>query len=344
LDLPVRENIVRDGIEQVAGFALETVICRLQSWKERCMKTQIILNPAADHGRAQQLKEDILRWASEYGEVVLATTQKPGDGRQLAEAAVDNGYELVVAAGGDGTVHEVINGLVHGDRALAKLGVIPIGSGNDFAFGLGLIAKPEVAIRRLFTGEPRYIDLARLEDDHGRYVLANNGIGIGFDATVNIQSRTITRVHGFAMYTLAALRTIALYYQTPRMEVRFDDEQVEQEILLLAIGLGPRVGGGFQLTPDAVHDDGKLDSCLVNPVGRATMLMMLTRVMKGTHVTSKHVTMRRNSYIDIISNMPLPIHVDGEIFAYHEDNVRRVSVNPIPGVLPLMSHRANAGS
>lgn len=308
------------------------------------MKTQVILNPAADHGRAQQLREQIMSWANEYGQVDLVATREPGDGRQLAEAAVDDGYELVVAAGGDGTVHEVINGLVHGGRALASLGVIPIGSGNDFAFGLGLVTEPKIAIRRLFTGEPRNIDLARIEDDHGRYVLANNGIGIGFDATVNIQSRTITRVHGFAMYTLAALRTIALYYQTPHMEIRFDEEKVDQEALLLAIGLGPRVGGGFHLTPDAVHDDGQLDSCLVNPVGRATMLMMLTRVMKGTHVTSKHVTMRRNRYIDVISNMPLPIHVDGEIFAYPEDNVRRVSVTPIPGVLPVMSQNAASGS
>lgn len=306
------------------------------------MKTQIILNPAADHGRAQQLKEEILDWAREYGDITLVSTRKPGDGRHLAEAAVDDGYDLVVAAGGDGTVHEVINGLVHGGRALATFGVIPIGSGNDFAFGLDLIAEPEVAVRRLFTGEPRYVDLARLEDDHGRYVLANNGIGIGFDATVNIQSRTITRVHGFAMYTLAALRTIALYYRTPGMELRFDGEKVEQEVLLLAIGLGPRVGGGFHLTPDAVHDDGQLDSCLVNPVSRATMLMMLTRVMRGTHVTSKHVTMRRSSYIDVISSMPLPIHVDGEIFAYPEDNVRRVSATPIPGVLPVISYRGDA--
>jgi YegS/Rv2252/BmrU family lipid kinase len=308
------------------------------------MKTQIIFNPAADHGRAQQLKESVVALASEYGEIKLVTTGKPGDGRQLAEAAVDDGYELVVAAGGDGTVHEVVNGLVHGGRAQATLGVIPLGSGNDFAFGLELTAEPEIAIRRLFTGEPRYVDLARVEDDRGRYVLANNGIGIGFDATINIQSRTITRVHGFAMYTLAALRTIALYYQTPYMEVLFDSEKVEQEILLLAIGLGPRVGGGFQLTPDAVHDDGQLDSCLVNPVGRATMLMMLPKVMKGTHVTSKHVTMRRSSYIDVISSMPLPVHVDGEIFAYPEDNVRRLSVNPIPGVLPVMSQNSNAGS
>jgi diacylglycerol kinase family enzyme len=72
--------------------------------------------------------------------------------------------------------------------------------------------------------------------------------------------------------------------------------------------------------------------------------MMLPKVMKGTHVTSKHVTMRRSSYIDVISSMPLPVHVDGEIFAYPEDNVRRLSVNPIPGVLPVMSQNSNAGS
>ncbi|MCI0395470.1 MAG: diacylglycerol kinase family lipid kinase [Chloroflexi bacterium] len=301
------------------------------------MRAQVILNPWADRGRAGQLADQIRAWASDYGGLDLVTTEEPGHAKKLATAAVDAGYELVVAAGGDGTVHEIVNGLVQGGKAEATLGVIPIGSGNDFAYALGLLTDPETAVRRLFTGQSRPIDLARLEDEHGRYELVDNGIGIGFDATISIESRNITRVHGFAMYTLATLRTIAFYYQTPHLEIRFDEDAVEQDGLLLAVGVGPRAGGGFLITPDAHHADNLLDSCLINPVGRLTMLQMLTKVMKGTHVTSRHVTMRRNRTINIKANMPLPIHADGEIFAYPQDNVRRVTITSLPAVLPVIT-------
>jgi diacylglycerol kinase family enzyme len=138
------------------------------------------------------------------------------------------------------------------------------------------------------------------------------------------------------MYAIATLRTIALYFQTPQLTLRFDDESIEQRSLMLAIGLGRRVGGGFYLTPDAVHDDNLLDSCTVNPVGRLTMLAMLPRVMRGTHITSKHVTMRRNHVVEVQSDMPLPVHIDGEVFAFHDDNVRQMTVTSIPRALPIM--------
>ena len=301
------------------------------------MRRKVILNPWANRGKAIELKDSILSWFSDYGEVDMSLTESQGHATRLASDAADEGFDVVVAAGGDGTVHEVINGLVHGDRGQTTVGVVPIGSGNDFAFGSGLLTDPESAIRTVCTGKTRTVDLARIEDDRGRYVLVNNGIGIGFDATVTIQSRTITRIHGFPMYLLAVLQTIALYFQTPRLRIRLDDEVIEQESLLLAIGIGPRVGGGFYLTPDAKNRDGMLDSCTVNPVGRLTMLWMLPKVMRGTHVKSKHVTMRQNKYIDIRSNLPLPIHVDGEIFAYHADNVRRLTVSCLPSALEIIT-------
>ncbi|HET6445242.1 MAG TPA: diacylglycerol kinase family protein [candidate division Zixibacteria bacterium] len=301
------------------------------------MRRKVILNPWANRGKAIELKDTILKRFNDYGEVDVSLTEGQGHATRLASTAVDEGYDVVVAAGGDGTVHEVINGLVHGDRGQATLGIVPIGSGNDFAFGSGLLADPESAIRTVCTGKPRSVDLARMEDDRGRYTLVNNGIGIGFDATVTIQSRNITRIHGFPMYLLAVLQTIALYYQTPRLNILFDEAVVEQESLLLAIGIGPRVGGGFYLTPEGKNNNGLLDSCTVNPVGRLTMLWMLPKVMRGAHVKSKHVTMRKSGYIDIRSNLPLPIHVDGEIFAYPSDNVRRLTVSCIPSALEVLT-------
>ena len=302
------------------------------------MRVRVIINPMANHGQAGQLIEKIRSLGNEYGQLDIVTTRHPGHAIELTLAALDEGYEIVAAAGGDGTVHEVINALVQHGRSPADLGIIPIGSGNDFASGMNLHDDLETAVRRLFTGRPRLIDVIKIEDEHGQIEFVNNGLGIGFDATITIQARLITRVHGFAMYTLATLRTIALYYQTPHLKMRFDDQAIEQDALFMAVGNGPRIGGGFYLTPDAQVDDGLLDSCTVNPVGRPTMLYMLPKVMRGTHITSRHVTMRRSRTIEITSDLALPIHVDGEIFAYPENDVHQVKISVVPAVLPVISH------
>jgi YegS/Rv2252/BmrU family lipid kinase len=300
------------------------------------MRVKVILNPWSDRGNAVKVTEQIKTLGAQYGQLDLETTSRPGHATQLAAEALDAGYDLIVAAGGDGTVHEVSNGLVHGGRSQATMGVIPIGSGNDFAYALKIPTRLEEAVNRLFTGERRQISLARIEDDKGRFSIVANGIGIGFDATISIESRNITRIHGFAMYLLATLRTIAFYYQTPNFEVQFDGETIQQKVLLLALGVGPRAGGGFLLTPEATHFDNLLDSCTVDPVKRLTMLRVLTKVMKGSHTNLPFVTMRRNQYINIKSDQPLPIHTDGEIFAYPEDQIHRVTITSLPDALAVM--------
>ncbi|MEM7114148.1 MAG: diacylglycerol kinase family protein [Chloroflexota bacterium] len=300
------------------------------------MRIKVILNPWSDRGRAREQATRIEAAAEAHGGVDLVLTEKPGQAQQLAREAVMAGYDLVVAAGGDGTIHEVVNGLMQGGGSTALLGVIPIGSGNDFAYAMGISTEIETAVSRLFTGQPRTVDLARVEDEHGRYAIFDNNLGIGFDAIVVIETESITRVHGFMMYFLAVLRTIAFYYQTPRLKIRFDDEHVEQESLFLAMGVGPRGGGGFFLTPDANHDDDLIDSCLVNPVSRLTMMGMLGKAIKGTHTTSRHVSMRQNKRIEIVADRPLPIHIDGEIFAYPKDNVRRITVTSLPAALQVV--------
>jgi diacylglycerol kinase (ATP) len=291
----------------------------------------------ANHGRLQTAEDEILELVSQFTSSSLERTKYPGHGLELARNAVEQGCDLLIAVGGDGTVHEIVNGLIVDDKVETTLGIVPIGSGNDLAFGLGLTKNIQEAVKTIFSGQRRVIDLARITDNRERTEIAINAIGIGFDATINIQSRTISRIHGFPMYAIATLRTIALYFQTPRLTLRFDDESIEQRSLMLAIGLGRRVGGGFYLTPDAVHDDNLLDSCTVNPVGRLTMLAMLPRVMRGTHVTSKHVTMRRSHLVEVQSDIPLPVHIDGEVFAFHDDNVRQLTVTSIPSALPIMN-------
>ena len=300
------------------------------------MRIKVILNPWADRGRGIEHKETIEKLGQQQGELDLIVTQRPRQAQELALQAADEGYDLVVAAGGDGTTHEVVNGLF-ASQSEAKLGVLPIGSGNDFAYAMGISTDLKTAVPRLFTSTTQTIDLARVEDDRGRYEIVDNNIGIGFDAMVVVQTESITRVHGFLMYFIAVLRTIAFYYQTPHLGMRFDDERAAQETLFLAMGVGPRGGGGFFLTPNARHDDNLVDSCLVNPVSRLTMFGMLQKAIKGTHIHSRHVTMRQNRRINIRANMALPIHVDGEMFAYPQDNVRHVTITSLPAALQVVT-------
>jgi YegS/Rv2252/BmrU family lipid kinase len=300
------------------------------------MRVKVIINPRSGQGRAREQTDLINTLGRRYGELDIFPTKRPGHAVELAASAAAEGYDRVAAAGGDGTVHEVVNGLVRNDRAVLPLGIIPIGSGNDMAYGLGIHEEPVEAVRRIFTGAPRPIDLARITDDRGKSRVFQNNLGIGFDAIMVMRTETITRLSGFPMYLMATLQTILFYYQTPYLEITFDEETINQRSLFLYGGLGPRGGGGFLVTPDAKWDDDLIDTCLVNPVGRLTMLYMLTRVMKGTHVTSPHVTMRRNRQITVKSTTPMPIHLDGEMFAYPRDNVRRVTITSLPAALQVM--------
>ena len=304
------------------------------------MRVKVILNPWADRGRALRLEEPIATWGRRYGEIDVLVTESAGQATALAATAAAEGYEVVAAAGGDGTVNEVVNGLLAtpaGSGPEPAFGVIPIGSGNDYAHGMDLVAPAQTAVERIFSGERRLVDVAEVVDGLGRRRFACNGIGIGIDASIAIENFKIRRLYGFPAYMLATLRTILFKYQTPQLTVKFDEETVHQGALLLAVGIGPRVGGGFRITPDARFDDGLLDSCLVEPVGRATMLAMLLRVMRGTHVSASFVALRRNQVIEVDSDRPLPIHLDGEIFATTADNVCQVRLTCLPDRLAVMS-------
>jgi YegS/Rv2252/BmrU family lipid kinase len=300
------------------------------------MRAKVIMNPVSGEGKARLLVEAVESQCRAHSDADILLTARPGHARELAAAAVEEGYDLVVAAGGDGTIHEVVNGLFDGERTQLPIGIIPLGSGNDLAYGLDIPLDVEAAVGRVFHGQVRLLDLGLIDDGRDRPEVFENNMGIGFDATIVIRTKKLDRLHGFPMYMAAVLQTIAFNFDAPNLDLRFDDEVVRQPSLFLSLGMGPRHGGGFLLTPDAQLDDGLIDSCLVNVVGRATMISMLLRVIKGTHVTSEHVTMRQNKQLEIRSSAPLPIHVDGEMLAYPADNIRQVTVTCLPGALRVV--------
>jgi diacylglycerol kinase (ATP) len=301
------------------------------------MPATIILNPNADLGRGisylQTIREAV-RPLDDQTQIWL--TEGAGHAQQLADRALLEGAEMIVAAGGDGTVNEVVNSIMSASGARTPLGVLPIGTGNDFAYAMGIDSDVTTAIGNLFRKRIRKADVALMEDDRGRQRYFENNLGIGFDANVVIRTHEITRVHGFLKYILGVLNTLARDYRPVHLELRFDEERLAQELLFISFGVGQRHGGGFLLTPDAAHNDDRVDSCSVTMLGRLRALSLLGAAMKGTHVNVPYVTMRQNRRIEIQSKEPLPIHIDGEIYARPEDAVHALTITSLSEALDVL--------
>ncbi len=302
----------------------------------------LILNPNADVGNAWRRIADLRalaeQAAADHGyRLDWAGTVYPTHASQLAAQAAARGHDLVIAIGGDGTVHEVVNGLMQlpeGERP--RLGVVPLGSGNDFAFGVGAPSEPHKALVRAFSGIPRRVDLGVLEDEHGRREFFANTLGIGFDAVVTIRSHSLPVVRGFAMYLVAVLQTILLNHHPIRFRFRADNEEWEHHLLMLVFGNGKREGGGFLVTPHAEIDDGLLHYAALKRVSRLQFLSLLPAVMKGQHTSSPHVRTGKGKNFTLEADRPLYIHADGEIFAGFGTNVRRLRIGVAPQALEVV--------
>jgi diacylglycerol kinase (ATP) len=302
------------------------------------MKTKLIVNPNADLGRAWRTVADLRYLVEQYGGADWAGTVYPTHAVELARQAAEAGYELVIAAGGDGTVHEVLNGLMQAQvEQRPRLGVIPLGSGNDFAHAVGLDPKPAVALRQAFEGSPKRIDLGVFQIGQGRREYFDNALGIGFDTTVTIRSRKLTWLRGFLIYLVAVLQTIILNHEAPAMKVVTDTESWQDESILFVIGNGKREGGGFLVTPDARPDNGLLHYATIRHVSRLKMLRLLPEVMSGTHGRFKEdVRMGVLRRMELHADRPLYIHADGEIISGFGSDVRELQVEIVPGAIEVM--------
>ena len=304
------------------------------------MAIRIILNPNADLGHGADRLALIEETASALWQQPwrIVQTERPGHAYELAADAIAAGCDTLVAAGGDGTIHEVVNAVFlngHADRI--RLGIVPLGTGNDFAHAMGIpMNDVPGALAIIAGGVVRLADLAEVIDDHGRREVFENNFGIGFDANVVIRTSEITHLRGFVKYFVGVLTTLYKDFDPIQLRLRFDDEEVNQEVLFLSLGLGPRHGGGFMLTPGALHEDDLVDSCTVSMIGRLKAVSLLSAAMKGTHITEPIVDMRRNREIIISADQPLPIHIDGEVYATLADNVRQLQITSIPSVLRVL--------
>jgi diacylglycerol kinase (ATP) len=302
-------------------------------------KVKLILNPMADLGRAWQTANDLRPIAQEFkGELTWSGTVYPTHAIELAKQAAEEGYDIVIALGGDGTVHEVMNGLMQvPENKRPMMGVVPIGSGNDFAYSMGIVEKPPQALANALKGENiQAVDIGLITDEHGRTEYFDNTLGIGFDAVVTIRSHKLPIVKGFLMYLTAVIQTIILNHNAAKMQIETDTKKWEQEVIMLTLCNGPREGGGFMLSPNSKNNDGKMEFLTVTKLSRATMFRLVPEFLKGTHMRFKQVQMGEFKTFSLTSDLPLYIHADGEIYTSFGSNLRKASVEILPKALKVV--------
>jgi YegS/Rv2252/BmrU family lipid kinase len=300
-------------------------------------QVKLIVNPNADLGRAWRWAADLRPIVDEFGGADWAGTVYPTHATVLARQAAEAGYGKIIAVGGDGTAHEVINGLMQVPfEKRPQLGVVPLGSGNDFSHAIGMDPRSAYAMRQILQGQPRRIDVVKLVDGHGRCEYVDNTIGIGFDATVTIRSRNVPALRGFLIYLIAVLQTILLNHEAASMQVTSDRESWSEPMLMLTLCNGGREGGGFFVSPPARPDDGVLNYVGVKHVSRPMMLRLLPEVMRGTHGRFHQVRMGEFTRLELEADRPLFIHTDGEIFAGFGMDVRKLAAEVVPGAIEVL--------
>ena len=253
-------------------------------------------------GRIGERVADLLRERGVNAHLMMSGA--PGDCERLAREALARGGRRVVACGGDGTVHEVVNGLANSD---AVLGVVPCGRGNDLARALGLSRDVEDVVNTLVHGVERAIDLGKVGDRFFATVAS-----LGFDTAVAQRARSRpSRLGGTASYCLAVLQTL-FGYRSLLVRLRGDFGVFEGRILLAATANAPFYGSGVKIAPDAIVDDGVLDVCIVTDVSRWTVLRMFLRAYSGSHVGHSAVRVVQTRTLQIESDDSLWIFADGE--------------------------------
>lgn len=306
------------------------------------MSALVILNPVAGRGRARRLWPQVDAALSAAGVGFdLTETDAPLEAMRLAEGAAGR-YAAVIAVGGDGTVHEVVNGLMRAPIAVRPaLGVLPLGSGDDYAKMLPPRSpgapRPHwrAALAAIALGRARAHDVGVIRDGEGGERYFANGMDVGFGAHVARNIAQVPRwVTGLGAY-LAAIAQTMVRYPTLELRLQLDgDEPFAHRSTIAAVMNGRCFGGSFWACPDARADDGLLDVLLADVVSRAQILRLVPKLMRGTHVGEPILRMLRARRLVIESEEPLVLEADGELPALAG---RRLEIEVIPGALRVLA-------
>lgn len=304
------------------------------------MKYLVIVNPTSGRGYAEKVVPDIEAGMQKHGlEFDLVRTERPWHAAEIAEKAVKDGYDVIVTASGDGTANETINGMM---RARAEgfngsaFSLLPVGTGNDMAYGLGMRGTLEESIATLADNHRKKIDIGLVKGGdypEGRYFA--NGVGVGFDAAVGFVAVKIRWARGLLAYLIAVIQTVFIYFKAPTVEITYNDTTFTQPSLMISIMNGQRMGGGFYMAPQGDPGDGYFDLCVVSNPNRPRIFGLVPHFLNGTQASQPEVTTGRTHKISVKATKgTLPAHCDGETLC---EEGQELSMEIVPAAIEIIT-------
>ncbi len=288
-------------------------------------KVFVVFNPTADRGRAAQREDELIKTLQQVGlEAHILRTERPGHATELARHAVREGATCVLAAGGDGTGHEVGQALVGTSTAL---GFIPIGSGNDYIRVLGVPKDLTQAVSIAKQGRVRTVDVAEAA---GRFSL--NSMGMGIEGQIAWDYRHMRILKGEIGYLYATLWEI-VKFRSFHAEVQGNGWSYTGRLLSVSLMNGPYAGGGFLLAPLAQIDDGRLDVTMIANYPRMVRFWVLPKTRDGSYIRLRRVRTYKAEQVVVRADRPLPVHMDGELLP---DKYAELKVTIRPGALRVL--------
>lgn len=240
-------------------------------------------------------------------------------------------FDVIVSVGGDGTLNGILNCLINSDKII---GVVPLGTGNDFPIMINVTKNIDNALETIINGKVKEIDVGYLvTEKYRKYFI--NAVGVGFDAKVGYTKNEIRFIDGGLSKYILSLFSSLITYKTPQIKIELDEShKFEKKCFLITVGNGKRTGGGFLLTPDAEIDDGLFDVCIIDEVSRLKVTKEFTKVLKGLHTSMPEVAIYRTNRVLIQSSEELYLHYDGETPGL----VKNIQISLIPKKMKILTN------
>lgn len=268
----------------------------------------IIVNPWSGEGKKKKLHARAIAHFQKLGQKVrVVASERPGQIKEIAHSLTREGKGDVVVIGGDGTLHDALNGFTNFDKC--ALGLIPAGTGNDFAAAANIPSEPEAAVELIVKGAPRYTEFMQLP----RGVRGLNVAGTGIDVEILRRCRASKWLRGKLQYLISLIISL-IKFKNYDLTVRVNGREVRYKTLIACVGNGFRFGGGIRMCPQEVLGDNLLDFVAVDNVKKSRILPAFIKLMQGRILEEKFSRFERCDHIEIFSERPLTVQVDGELY------------------------------
>ncbi|MCK9425865.1 MAG: diacylglycerol kinase family lipid kinase [Ignavibacteriaceae bacterium] len=296
-------------------------------------KNFFIVNPLAGKGRGgkyiRQLQKVLQSLSIPLTNILL--TEYPGHATELVKRIASD-ENSIFCVGGDGTVNEIINGIKHGYNL--RLGVIPVGSGNDFARTIGNLSKDFSLEKYILSEVSNRCDIGHVAVFKNNELLFSkkfiSSLGIGFDAFVSSKIKLIKILNGLLLYIFSVILSL-FAYEAPKSSVKIEGTDVDftDKVFLFTVGNTETAGGGFKLNPGAKIDDGYLNVCIARDISKFTLLKVLPKAITGDHIFDKRVYSYKFKTLKYSTDEKVFLHLDGEVFELMEGK-KEIVISIVP--------------